>query len=134
MNNNTKVRIYGSKALFESIAKEILAEAGGKSPAQKMTDKMMGKKKAVKMEEQAPQVPSSTSTTSLDDMNKSFHGTAAIKGLREEEPNDSEIPATLYDEVTALIFKKYPKVTPTQLASIFKGLAREVAEKEESED
>lgn len=52
MNNNTKLRIRGSRKLFESIALEILAEAkGGKSHAQKLTEKMMGKKKKEKMEE-----------------------------------------------------------------------------------
>lgn len=52
MNNNTKLRIRGSRKLFESIALEILAEAkGGKSHAQKLTEKMMGKKKMQKMEE-----------------------------------------------------------------------------------
>jgi hypothetical protein len=52
MNNSTKLRIRGSRKLFESIAQEILAEAkGGKSHAQKLTEKMMGKKKKEKMEE-----------------------------------------------------------------------------------
>ena len=41
MNNNTIVRIQGSKKLFESLAKEIILEAEGKSHAQKMTEKMM---------------------------------------------------------------------------------------------
>lgn len=41
MDNNTIVKIHGSKKLFESLAKEIILEAEGKSHAQKMTEKMM---------------------------------------------------------------------------------------------
>lgn len=41
MDNSTIVKIYGSKRLFKSIAKELILEAEGKSHAQKMTEKMM---------------------------------------------------------------------------------------------
>ena len=47
MKDSTKLRIHVPKSLFESIAKEVLAEGkDGKSHAQRMTEKMMGKKKA----------------------------------------------------------------------------------------
>jgi hypothetical protein len=85
MKNNTKVRLHLSKTLFENIVKEVVSEAkkmnmsgGAYTEAVKMP------KKAKKMEE--TNQPSSTSTTSVQDMNAAGYGDKpAIPGLREKK-------------------------------------------------
>jgi len=157
MNNNTKVRIYGSKALFESIAKEILAEAGGKSPAQKMTDKMMGKKKVMKMDEGEDSSMGDKNFTYADatgrtkfvtaanidqakEKVKKFGGnvdsvkekTAALpiapKKMEEGESNDSDFITMLYKDVVNLINEKYPDQATYGFEWIFTRLANEATD------
>jgi len=122
MNNNTKVRIYGSKALFESIAKEILAEAGGKSPAQKMTDKMMGKKKAVKIREE--EMPTEAASEK-----------SGIEGLEAvgQSGSDTKFKEDLFQTLLTFLKTRYPEQADTRYEWLFKGLY-DIAETQPEED
>lgn len=135
MNNNTKVRIHGSKALFESIAKEILAEAGGKSPAQKMTEKMMGKKKAMKIEEEAP---SDQPTKSLKEYEEDGDADGYDGGDGEtSDSEDTRLIDEMYDDIIEVMYKTADSIGYRDLDSrdygwILKGLARKAEEKAEN--
>ena len=97
MKNNTKVRLHLSKQLFESLTKEIIKEAkanDGYTVAVKMP------KKAKKMEE--TNQPSSTSTTSVQDMNMGIDGKPAIPGLREKMSSKEKMAKGMYKEVNAV--------------------------------
>ena len=89
MNNNTKLRIRGSRKLFESIAQEILAEAkGGKSHAQKLTEKMIGKKKVAKMEEAPKEEEVKKLQEFEDDLDGDDFGTDDVFGGAEAGTED----------------------------------------------
>ena len=106
MKNNTKVRLHLSKKLFESITKQVLAEGkmtkealGGytevKEPkANKAAGKMTNKMKREGMDK----VPTSTSTTSVQDMNLGPNGEPAIKGLREKMSSKQKMAKGMYKE------------------------------------
>jgi hypothetical protein len=103
MNNNTKIRLHLSKNLFENIAKEILAEAKKPNDGYTVAVKQPKMPKQSKSQAKAPEVqktdaetkmeggvPTSTSTTSVQDMNMGIDGKPAISGLKETEPKKKE--------------------------------------------
>ena len=98
MKNNTNIRLHVSKALFATIAKEVLAES------KKMNMSGGAYTEAVKMPKQAKKMeetnqPSSTSTTSVQDMNAAGYGDKpAIPGLREKMSSKEKMAKGLYKE------------------------------------
>jgi hypothetical protein len=134
MKNNTKVRLHLSKQLFESLTKEIIKEAKAndgytvavkqpktpkQSKSQATSPEVQKTDAEAKME---GNVPTSTSTTSVQDMNAAGYGDKpAIQGLNEIDPGtiDWSVVAAglgaigltpfLIDKIHNLWKKKFPK-------------------------
>ena len=111
MNNKTRIRLHLSKNLFESLSREILAEAkvnGGGAYTVAVKTPKTGKIKEVnavadtdKMKRMEGNVPTSTSTTSVQDMNMGNDGKPAIPGLKEKMSSKEKMAKGLYNEVDA---------------------------------
>jgi hypothetical protein len=110
MKNSTKVRLHLSKKLFESLTKEIIKEAKAndgytvavKQPkAPKQVKEVNAVADTDKMKRMEGNVPTSTSTTSVQDMNMGNDGKPAIPGLKEKMSSKEKMAKGLYNEVDA---------------------------------
>ena len=110
MKNSTKVRLHLSKKLFESLTREIIKEAKAndgytvavKQPkAPKQVKEVNAVADTDKMKRMEGNVPTSTSTTSVQDMNMGNDGKPAIPGLKEKMSSKEKMAKGLYNEVDA---------------------------------
>lgn len=110
MKNSTKVRLHLSKKLFESLTKEIIKEAKAndgytvavkKPKAPKQVKEVNAVADTDKMKRMEGNVPTSTSTTSVQDMNMGNDGKLAIPGLKEKMSSKEKMAKGLYNEVDA---------------------------------
>lgn len=110
MKNSTKVRLHLSKKLFESLTREIIKEAKAndgytvavKQPkARKQVKEVNAVADTDKMKRMEGNVPTSTSTTSVQDMNMGNDGKPAIPGLKEKMSSKEKMAKGLYNEVDA---------------------------------
>jgi len=110
MKNSTKVRLHLSKKLFESLTREIIKEAKAndgytvavkKPKAPKQVKEVNAVADTDKMKRMEGNVPTSTSTTSVQDMNMGNDGKPAIPGLKEKMSSKEKMAKGLYNEVDA---------------------------------